>query len=206
MTEHGHRLSRISVDLVARSFEIEVPDEALDKVLDRLEKMFSMVIPTALKSAEEQPAKSASETQFVEAEKSSQSAERVTPPSPKRSNASKSNAKVKVPVHVDLGLSPAEMDVIRKDYGHISPAGQSNKIAALAVLYKRLKGIDILDINQAHSLLKIVSEKTPKNLTAVFGNMKRDGIAGYNENKLLVNAYTEDHVDHKLKSDKKKEK
>ena len=74
------------------------------------------------------------------------------------------------------------------------PRGQNDQVAVLAVKLKEFTGRQDLSVDDIHSAFKVVNKPTPRNLTAVLGNMKRDGKGGYADNKLVVNSFTEDHV------------
>lgn len=74
------------------------------------------------------------------------------------------------------------------------PRGQNAQVAVLGVKLKEYTKKSEFSCDDIHSAFKIVNRPTPKNLSAVFGNMKRDGKAGYSGHKLVVNSYTEDYV------------
>jgi hypothetical protein len=57
--------------------------------------------------------------------------------------------------------------------------------------------------DEIHSAFKVVNLPTPKNLIAVFGNMKRDGRANYVDNQVVINSHTEDYVNYTMSSSKK---
>jgi len=189
--------SRITVDLRARTFEIEVPHDKVDAVLDRLEDFFSMALPE--------------EPEAVEAVESSGAAapspvpeEEGAPKSPEVRKRSKGPSKIKAYDLVDLGLSTDQRNSFRDRYTEKNPAQQSDMVAVVGYLLKEFMNKNSFSQNEIHSAIKIVNKPTPKNLLAVFGNMKRDGIADYADSKVVINSLTEDYVNHHMASKVKK--
>ncbi len=72
--------------------------------------------------------------------------------------------------------------------------GKEQQVAVLSVKLSEFLNKKVFTADEIHSALKIVETPTPKNLTAVFGNMKRDGLGDYKGTEFVVNHYTEDFV------------
>jgi hypothetical protein len=187
-------VSRVSVDLNSRSFEIEVPDENLSSVLKMLESLFSNVPPVAEVKAE----RSAPEAPLMETD----APEDAGPEKVKRKRG-KGTGKVRPLAVVDLGLSTTQRQELQKHFTEKAPVGQNDQVAVLAVKIKEMTGKTQFSGDDIHSAFKIVNRPTPRNLVAVMGNMKRDGKAGYSENQLQVTHYTEDHVHYHMKKPEK---
>ncbi len=179
-------ISKLVVDLNARTFSIEVPDEKLDAVLDRLEEMFSSksgrLAPTPHKAEPE-------------------NAEQPAIPSGKigrKRGRTSGVGKTKSWTIVDLGLDEEQRTKLRQHFSDKAPKGQGEEVAVLSAKLAEMTGQKLFNGDHIHSALKIVDRPTPKNMTAVFGNMKRDGLGDYKGNDFIVNHYTEDHVKFKL--------
>lgn len=99
---------------------------------------------------------------------------------------------------MDLGLDEAQRSTLRRFFADKTPRGQNEEIAVLAAKLSELTGQKTFNGDQIHSALKIVDRPTPKNMTAVFGNMKRGGLGDYKGVDFIVNHYTEDYVKFKL--------
>lgn len=182
--------SKVVVDLTARTFSVEVPDDKLDAVLDRLEEMFSngrVPGPTIDRAGDEtQP----------EADDAPASAPQAK--GGKKRSRSGGAGKVKSWNIVDLGLDEAQRSELRRFFADKAPRGQNEEIAVLAAKLSELSGQKSFNGDQIHSALKIVDRPTPKNMTAVFGNMKKGGLGDYKGLDFIVNHYTEDYVKFKL--------
>jgi len=188
--------SKIAVDLIARSFEIEVPDERVEEVLSRLEELFRIPIPNArLRAPEEEAVHSGDETHEIS---DTDINEESKSPSKKRRGNGKGAAKDRAFQLVELGLTPEQRADVRKDFEQRAPKGQNEQVAVLAVKLESILNKSDFTGDQMHSAFKIVDKPTPKNLMAVFGNMKRDGRANYSDNKLLVNSHTQDYVNYHM--------
>lgn len=181
--------SKVVVDLTARTFSVEVPDDKLDAVLDRLEEMFAngnVRGPSVDRSADE----SQQDTDEAASAPSSKGG--------KKRARTGGAGKVKSWSIVDLGLDEAQRSTLRRFFADKAPRGQNEEIAVLAAKLSELTGQRTFNGDQIHSALKIVDRPTPKNMTAVFGNMKRGGLGDYKGLDFIVNHYTEDYVKFKL--------
>lgn len=198
--------SKISVDLNQRTFEIEVPDENVGSVLDQLVQLFDKLPPAAASELEksvdrDDPHDSvSSENGAVDND-----SERESKPKRKR-GAAKGPTKIKAYELVDLGLTQPQRQEMQKFFQEKSPHGQNDQVAVLAVKLKEFKGKSDFSVDEIHSAFKVVNKPTPRNLTAVLGNMKRDGRGGYSDSKLIVNSFTEDHVEFHMTSGPKEKK
>ena len=183
--------SKISVDLTNRTFEVDVDREDLSEVFSMLSELFA-------KHSNVPAASPTTETIEVVDEQTGAEAGN-NPPKPKRSK-SKGPAKVRTYKIVDLGIGSGQRQEIKKFFEEKGPKGQSNEVATLAFALKEKMNKNTFSCDEIHSAFKIANRPTPKNLIAVFGNMKRDGIAGYENNEIHVNSFTEDHVNFHMNS------
>ena len=124
----------------------------------------------------------------------------------RKRGSGKASAKVKVPELIDLGLDETQRREVISYFAEKAPSGQNDQVAVLGVALKKHLKRSEFNVDEVHSAFKIVQKPTPKNLFAVFGNMKRAGKSGYANSCLVVNAYTEDHVNFHMEADKKGEK
>lgn len=183
-------ISKVSVDINQRSFDIEVPDENVGHVLELLGHLFEKV-PPAVNAAAVRTVALDQTGQEEETEEAI--AEEAAKPKRKRSTG-KGPSKVRAPELIDLGLSTEQRREMQAFFAAQAPKGQNDQVAVLGVKLKEFTQRSEFSVDDIHSAFKVVAKPTPKNLIAVFGNMKRDGKAGYSDNKLIVNAFTEDHV------------
>lgn len=193
--------SKIAVDLRARTFEIEVPDDRVDEVLNRLEALLKLPVPADL------PDKSAPKSEEISSDDAPREDDngKVDSDSGGRKR-SKSAIKPKSYNLVELGLNEAQRAAVRDYYAEKNPIQQNDSVAVLGVKLAEFLGRSAFSADEIHSAFKIVNQPTPRNLIAVFGNMKRDGRAAYSENKVHINSHTEDYVKFHMKKSKEKKK
>jgi hypothetical protein len=187
--------SKISVDLTARTFEIEVPDERIDEVLNRIEKLFAQNRSEG--GRREERAGGSRATQNDDYGSSGDAV--AEKPAPRKRGKGGTPQGYKL---VDLGLNAAQRQDIQKFFAEKNPQEQNGQVAVLGVKLKELLGRSEFSFDEIHSALKIVNNPTPRNLRAVFGNIKRDGKADYNDGKVVINSYTEDFVNFHMKAAK----
>lgn len=193
--------SRVSVDLRTRTFEIEVPHDQVTVILDRLESFFAMPMPADEPAEDSRNASGPEDERSTDDVAGEQADADKLEPAKKRS---KSPAKPRSYDHVDLGLSSEQRDKFRDDFAARAPVQQSDIVAVIGFQLKPLMGKGEFTPNEIYSAIKIINKPTPKNLLAVFGNMKRDGIADYTNGKVVINSLTDDHVNHHMKGKRKK--
>lgn len=190
--------SKIAVDLRARTFEIEVPDERVDDILSRLEGLFKLPNPTGeVTSSDSSPHQSAGDENSSPAEETDGESDGTQPAKRRRGNG-KGVAKVRSYQLVELNLTSDQRSQIREFFSQKAPAGQNEQVAVLAVKLKEFLQKNNFSAGEIHSAFKIVDLPTPKNMMAVFGNMKRDGRGNYSDNKFIVNSHTEDYVNYHM--------
>ena len=179
--------SKIAVDLRARTFEIEVPDGRVDEVLTRLEALLKLPVPVDL------PHKSGAKTEEAPSEEATREDDNgKADPDTGGRKRNKSAIKPKSYNLVDLGLSETQRAAVRDYYAEKNPIQQNDSVAVLGVKLAELLGRSTFSPDEINSAFKIVNRPTPRNLIAVFGNMKRDGRAAYSDNKVHINSHTED--------------
>lgn len=196
-------LSKISVDLNQRSFEIEVPAENVEAVLKMLGDLFAQLPPTSSGPAKilNSPPEAAGDSSGTHPEQPSEEQGK----SKRKRSPGKGGAKVRAPELVDLELTPDQRRELVSFFAEKAPKGQNDQVAVLGVKLKEFKGKSEFNMDEMHSAFKVVQKATPKNLIAVFGNMKRDGKAGYSDSQLVVNSFTEDHVAYHMQKEAKGE-
>ncbi|WP_447753669.1 hypothetical protein [Sphingopyxis fribergensis] len=193
--------SKIAVDLRARTFEIEVPDGRVDEVLNRLEALFKLPVPADLPHKN---AARAEETSGEEVPREDDNGKVDSDSGGKK--RSKSAIKPKSYNLVDLGLNESQRAAVRDYYAEKNPIQQNDSVAVLGVKLAEFLGRPAFSADEIHSAFKIVNQPTPRNLIAVFGNMKRDGRAAYSDNKVHINSHTEDYVNFHMKKSQDKKK
>ena len=192
-------MSKITVDLTARTFTIEVPDEKIESILEKVEALFvkspPMIAAKVNPDVDGTNDRSQAADNLENAQRSQGGGTR---------KRAKNSSKTKSWEVSDLGLSTEQRQSIRDFYTEKKPAGQGESVAVLIVRAASLLGKKDFDGNDLHSLFKIVDLPTPKNLVSVFGNMKRDGLAKYDDSRIFVTSFTEDEVNFKLPRPAKK--
>lgn len=73
---------------------------------------------------------------------------------------------------VDLELSQDQRQKIKESYSSVSTKSQKEQVVLLCYLLKEIKGISSFNLDIAHTLLKIVDEKTPKVLSQTFRDIR----------------------------------
>lgn len=182
--------SKVSVDLKARTFSVEVPDEKLDGILDRLASMFLVGPQEIEEGAHSDAGRDDSPGDLAKAKVAENG-------KPKRRSKG-GGGKTKTWSVIDLGLSEVQRNELRDFYAQKMPKGQGEEVAVLTVKLSEFLSKKAFTGDEVHSALKIVERPTPKNMTAVFGNLKRDAIGDYKGLDFLVNHLTEDFVKFKL--------
>jgi hypothetical protein len=188
--------SKVTADLKARTFSIEVPDEKLDAVFDRLQHLFSLAATSVEAPSEEDFEAGGAGDQSATSEQKGK--EIPADQKGRRRTRSGSGGKHKTLSLVDLGLTEDQRTILRTFFKEKQPNGQKQELAVLGVKLAEFLERKSLTADEVHSALKIVDRPTPRNLSAVFGNMKKDGMGDYKDNDLIVNHYTEDYVKFKL--------
>ncbi len=126
------------------------------------------------------------------------------PSDKKRKRGTGGGGKTKTYQLVELGLAPQQRQAVQEFFAEKAPIQQNDQVAVLGVKLKELLKRDTFTMDEIHSAFKVVNKPTPRNLLAVFGNMKRDGKAGYSDNRVIINSYTDDHVQFHMKKDEGK--
>lgn len=194
--------SKICVDLRQRTFTIEVPDERVEAVLARVEALFKTE-PTTTDMSLKNDQSAGDQSPDAEGPNGSTNTDiksKVDAPTKKRS---KGTAKVKSWQLVDLPLTTEQRQAFRDFYKEKNPTGQNDQVATIGVKLKEFMVKSSFSGDEIHSGFKIVNLPTPKNLIAVFGNMKRDGRANYVDNQVVINSHTEDYVNFTMTNSKK---
>lgn len=198
-------VSKISVDLRQRTFSIEVPDDRVEAILERVEALFknepTVDLPAdSLRSAEYSPPMNGAsvDAQKIEEQKGG------TEGSGKKRG--KGAGKARAWNLLEFPLTPEQRQEIRDFFKEKSPTSQNDTVAVVATKLKKFLNRSEFNGDEIHSALKIVNKPTPRNLLAVFGNIKVAGIGGYSDNKLVVNSLMEDHVAFHMKKKEKTSK
>jgi len=113
----------------------------------------------------------------------------------------KSKAKLKT-LHetIDLGLSEIDRNSLREFYLEKSPKGQNDLVLTIMFWFKVNKNKDNLNLNEIHTGIQIVGEKTPRALVAVMNNLRRkDNKVNKGDNKsYVINNIGVDYIKEKL--------
>lgn len=186
-------VSKISVDLNERTFDLEVPHESLAHVLEQIAMLFDKLSPpSSLQKNDFSAISSEQEIDNSDEEILDNSAHNLK--TKRKRSSARGPSKVRAYQLVELNLAQEQRLEMQRFFQEKSPKSQNDQVAVLAVKLKEMMKKEDFTTDEIHSAFKVVNKPTPKNLTAVFGNMKRDGRGGYVDNKLIVNSFTEDHV------------
>lgn len=193
--------TKITVDLRQRSFTIEVPESQLENVLDRIASLFRQESEFGELDIEDQNGNGETAS---DASTASDRIDREIDTIKLDTKKKKSNPRAKSWDVIDLNLNPEQRNSIREFFELKNPKSQNDSIAVLIFKIKEISGKSSFNGNEVHSALKIVGRPTPKNLYAVFANMKKAGIASHSDNNLICNSLTEDYVNFHMKTEKDK--
>jgi hypothetical protein len=99
---------------------------------------------------------------------------------------------------LDNLLTETQRGELRKFYAEKAPGKQNDQVAVLAHKLSEMLGRDGFDGNEIHTAFQTVNEKTPANLTGVFGNMTGEGLGKVVDKKWTPNFKSSDLVKHDL--------
>jgi hypothetical protein len=185
--------TKITVDLKQRTFSLEVPSNQMDSVLDRIVLMFTQEMKVDGNDAKPNGSlHPADPERNIKPDESGASNTKSTQESSKKK--SKSNIKQKSWETVELPLSADQRADILKFFIEKDPKNQNDAVAVLAYKLKEIIGKATFSGNEIHTALKIVGRPTPRNLSAVFANMRVAGISDYSDQNLVCTSLTDDHV------------
>lgn len=194
--------SKISVDLISRSFEIEVPEQQVQSTLEYIEKLLKLPVERTTITHGGADVRGATPDREsapeATAKQGPSDSDDTKPTKKKRTTGSKPKS-----YHiVDLGLAPEQREDIRNFFNEKAPKTQNEQVAVLGLKMKEHKGKESFTTDEIHSAFKIVNKPTPRNLEAVFGNMKRDGKGDYEDSSIVINSLTDDFVNFYMNSEK----
>jgi hypothetical protein len=188
---------KMKIDVKSGVIDIESDAETFDVVSKQAAELLDKFSKIELQGGREAVAEANTPTSTAgnEAETDNQSSQRSRTRKRKGSGPAKlANWQI-----VDELLSEDQMKELRDYYATKSPKKQNDQVAVLIYKLKELTGRDGFDGNEVHTAFQIVDVSTPKNLTAVFGNMATDGLGKSVDKKFTPNFTLDDLVKRKLK-------
>ena len=105
---------------------------------------------------------------------------------------------------VDNLLDEQQRAALKKFYAEKAPATQNDQVAVLSFKLEELTGRSAFDGNELHTAFQAVGEKTPANLSGVFGNMAGKDMGKVVDKKWTPNFKSKDRVNHDLPAASKK--
>lgn len=187
-------IAKIAVDLRARTFEIEVSEEHVQDILGRIEALLEAHSSSPDDRISDEPAGHIPPGQEGSSAVTDSGAAPTKPARTRGKSGRLTNWKM-----VELGLGQDQIEGLREFFRQRSPTTQNDIVAVIGVKLKEYLAKDRLTGDEINSALKLVEQPTPKNLRAVFGNMKGEGIGDADGSTLIVNTYTEDYVKFRMK-------
>ena len=181
---------KLKIDIKNGTIDIESDSGSFDAVMQRAEAMLDKF------------AKIDHQTEPVKPQQDHEPADEASGSSDRGVGKTKSRKKGPAKV-ASWKIVPDLLDVSgRKDlkafYEQKAPTKQNDQVAVLIFKLKELTGREGFDGNETHTAFQIVGEKTPGNLTAVFGNMTGGGLGSMKDKKFFPNFKADDLVNHDL--------
>jgi hypothetical protein len=99
---------------------------------------------------------------------------------------------------IDNLLDDEQRAKLKDFFAEKAPSTQNDKVAVLAFKLEQLTGRSAFDGNELHTAFQAVGEKTPANLSGVFGNMAGKDMGKVVEKKWTPNFKSKDRVNHDL--------
>lgn len=104
---------------------------------------------------------------------------------------------------IDNLLNEEQRQELREFYSLKVPGSQNEQVAVLAYKLNEILGRESFDGDEIHTAFQAVGQKTPANLSGVFGNMAGKGLGRIVEKKWTPNFKSGDLVKHDLPAKKK---
>ena len=95
---------------------------------------------------------------------------------------------------VELDLGEPQREELRQFFAEKAPSGQNEAVAVLTVKAAELLNKKTFTVDEVFSLTRLVDIKSPKDLRAVFKNMRSAGLGRADGAEFTVNYLTEDFV------------
>lgn len=99
---------------------------------------------------------------------------------------------------IDNLLDDEQRAKLKQFFAEKDPSTQNDKVAVLAFKLEELTGRPAFDGNEIHTAFQAVGEKTPANLSGVFGNMAGKDMGKVVDKKWTPNFKSKDRVNHDL--------
>lgn len=104
---------------------------------------------------------------------------------------------------IDGLLTEEQRKQLKEFYSLKSPGSQNAQVAVLAYKLSELLGRESFDGDEIHTAFQAVGQRTPANLSGVFGNMAGQGLGRVVEKKWTPNFKSSDLVKYDLPATKK---
>lgn len=184
---------KVSVDLNAGKFDIEGPADEVKALINELSSLFA-TRRSQRSTSGEPSAMSASPTETGAPARDERELKSEEEPSKARKRGGTGKTKTRNYQIVDLGLDEPARKKLREFVSEKQPSTQNDQVAVIGVFLKQNLGKDRFTVDEIFSGFRVAGFKTPKNLTAVFNNMEKAGIALHDRGEVVINYMTEDYV------------
>ncbi len=183
---------KLKIDLSTGLVSIESSSDDFLMIMDRAESLISSFKGIAIIDRNPPPAPADNDQAPQNAENGNH--EEAKPPSKAKVKRGSGGAKTANWSMVDDLLDEAGRQSLKEFFAIKSPSTQNEKVAVLAVHLMELSKKDRFDGNEIYTAFQIVGEKTPGNLSAVFGNMATEGLGKTEDKKFVPNFKAKDLV------------
>lgn len=192
---------KLHLDVVEGTLDLDCSGEDFEAIMTRVEVMMKNLAnfprQTAKNSAEKPES---SESEKSETADQFEVRDRVVKKTKRRKGSGHSpNWKM-----VDNLLDEQQRAALKKFYAEKAPATQNDQVAVLSFKLEELTGRSAFDGNELHTAFQAVGEKTPANLSGVFGNMAGKDMGKVVDKKWTPNFKSKDRVNHDLPAASKK--
>ncbi|MEN8860313.1 hypothetical protein [Qipengyuania flava] len=185
---------KLHLDVVEGTLDLECSGEDFEGIMTRIEGMMrNLTNVPRRKMADVHVAPEDAEQEITEEEDAPVTNGKAVKKPRRRKGSGHANWKV-----IDNLMTEAQRGALRKFYAEKAPGKQNDQVAVLAHKLSEMLDREGFDGNEIHTAFQAVNEKTPANLTGVFGNMTGEGLGKVIDKKWTPNFKSSDMVKHDL--------
>lgn len=186
---------KLKIDVIHGTMDVECSGDDFQSVMSRAEKVLENFGNATRPPLTEKKAE-VSETPR-RTEKSDNPSAKQTSASPKAKRKKGGARAANWKIVGDL-MSEDQRNQLKDFYKEKAPGKQNDQVAVLAHKLGEMLNREGFDGNEIHTAFQVVDQKTPANLSGVFGNMAAEGLGKMVDKKWTPNFKSDDLVKHDL--------
>ena len=186
---------KLKIDAIQGTMDVECSGDDFDRVMLRAEKALEKFTNATTQPLHEKKAEVSDTPKNSEKSDNPSAKQSSISPKPKRKKGGSHTANWKI---VDNLMSEEQRNKLKSFFQEKAPGKQNDQVAVLAFKLTEMLGREGFDGNEIHTAFQVVDQKTPANLTGVFGNMATDGLGKMVDKKWTPNFKSDDRVKHDL--------